>query len=146
MAPSIDAINPSEFSHDYYSNGLRAKYNIEVAKLMAPIVQHTQQAADIAYEPNISSYLSRSSARARSIELEKEVPKGWPQALTGPMTWTGSDFLNESEWVYTLSNDDKDEVHSALDYFKGKNSYISLIPETFRCFRTNLRRSRTSLQ
>lgn len=127
MAPSVDAINQSEFGQDYYSSGLRAKYNIEVARLTAPTSQRPQKAADIAYEPNISSYLARSSARTCSTELEKDVPEGWPKALSGPMAWTGSDFMNESEWLYTLSSNDKKEVNSALGHFKSENQYLSPI-------------------
>jgi hypothetical protein len=120
MAPSVDTISPSDFSQDYYSSGLRAKFSVEVARLTANITQPSRSAAEIAYEPNLSSYLSRSSTRAGLAGLEKEVPKGWPQVLTGPLAWAGSDFKDESEWVCTLSDDDKEEVNRALEHFKSK--------------------------
>jgi hypothetical protein len=127
MAPSVDTISPFDFNQDYYSSGLRAKYNVEIAWLTANITQLSQSRAAIAYEPDLSSYLSRSSARVRSAELEKEVPKGWPQAQTGPMAWTGSDFKDESEWVFNLSYDDKEEVSRALEHFKSKSQFYHSI-------------------
>jgi hypothetical protein len=132
MAPSVDTISPSDFNQDYYSSGLRAKYSVEIARLTANITQPSRSAAEIAYEPNLSSYLSRSSTRAGLAGLEKEVPKGWPQVLTGPMTWAGSDFKDESEWVCTLSDDDKEEVNRALEHFKSLGtSYDNISQETF---------------
>lgn len=145
MAPSVDAISPSDFSQDYYSSGLRATYNVDVARLAT---NKTQPSANITYESNLSSYLARSSTRARSADLEKEVPKGWPQALSGSMDWTGSDFKDESEFVYNLSRDEKDEISRALEHFKGnKESYYP----PFRGFHrqnpeTDTRRSRNFLR
>ncbi|RMI98432.1 hypothetical protein CDV36_016126 [Fusarium kuroshium] len=46
------------------------------------------------------------------------LPEGFPEALDEPMTWTGAQFTQPSDYVYTLSNSDLQETENALWYFK----------------------------
>ncbi|RSL47907.1 hypothetical protein CEP54_013157 [Fusarium duplospermum] len=46
------------------------------------------------------------------------LPEGFPEALDGPMAWTGAQFTQPSDYVYTLSNSDLQETENALWYFK----------------------------
>jgi len=47
-----------------------------------------------------------------------KLPGRWP-LLHSPLSWTGSDFPNESEYVYELSQNEILEVTSALRHFQG---------------------------
>ncbi|CZR49812.1 uncharacterized protein FPRO_16020 [Fusarium proliferatum ET1] len=47
-----------------------------------------------------------------------ELPEGFPEVLDGPMAWTGSQFMDQSDYIYTLSESDLQETENALWYFK----------------------------
>jgi hypothetical protein len=56
-----------------------------------------------------------------------------PESLKGPLVWTGSDFQENEEYVYHLSDSDKKEIVKAVEYFKGaRNSpgHRHLLPLT----------------
>ena len=44
----------------------------------------------------------------------------WPQELHGPLVWTGVDFVNDEDYIFSFSEEDKAEIHAALAHFKGK--------------------------
>ncbi|KAI1334273.1 hypothetical protein F5Y15DRAFT_402163 [Xylariaceae sp. FL0016] len=74
--------------------------------------------ADIEYAFDEEKFKARSSASLKAGRLRKEVPVGWPSQLKGPLVWTGSDFSEESGFVYVLSDEDKLEIAAALHHFK----------------------------
>ncbi|CAN8101592.1 unnamed protein product [Discula destructiva] len=88
--------------------------------------------ADIGYEFDEQKYIDRTQARLQAGGLGTELPHGWPQALEGPLVWTGSDFEDDSELVYCLSGTDKAEIRAALLHFRGlglEGEHVN--PETF---------------
>ena len=102
----------------YYSRGLREQYRLgaltqtEEKKSSLPL-------ADAQYEVDEIKYRALMDKRLRAGGLEKDVPIGWPKAVRGPLVWKGGDFDHESQYVLRLSNDDKNEVQRALEYFNG---------------------------
>jgi hypothetical protein len=55
----------------------------------------------------------------RVADAPAGVPEGWPKTLAVPMAWSGVQFKDESEYIYTLSESDLQEAESALQAFKG---------------------------
>jgi hypothetical protein len=49
-----------------------------------------------------------------------KLPGNWP-LLHSPLSWAGSDFRNESEYVYELSQYEILEITSALRHFQGND-------------------------
>lgn len=47
------------------------------------------------------------------------MPAGLPSKLDSELAWTGSDFADESTYIYNLTVSDIDELGSALVHFKG---------------------------
>jgi hypothetical protein len=144
MAPSLDTVSQSGFNdgQDYYSSGLRAKYNAEVARLTTKSPVASQSTAKLAHNRDLSSYFAQGSVKACSSKVEKTVPEGWPQILTGPMAWTAADFENES-WVLNLSYEDKEEIDRALVHFKSRSrSKFSLSQGLCPTIEINTSRSR----
>jgi hypothetical protein len=117
MAPSLEVmatVAPTE----YYSRGLRERFRLDASALKPSIVAKDQAYADIDYSIDEAKYRARSEAIVRAGGLETEVPRGWPNALQGPLVWTGTDFKDEAEYVLYLTDADKVELVEALDYFK----------------------------
>ena len=40
--------------------------------------------------------------------------------LEAPLVWTGDDFKSASDYTYTLTNEEVNEIENALEHFKGK--------------------------
>ena len=104
---------------DYYSRGLRERFRLDALKLQPPVGEKGQVYADIGYEIDENKYHARSQARLRAGGLQITVPIGWPEALEGPLVWTGIDFEDESRYILRLEDDDKAELNEALKCFKG---------------------------
>lgn len=64
--------------------------------------------------------------KSDSASSEHDNLRGWPSRLKCALSWAGSDFVNEAQFVYELSAQDKDEIESALSHFKS-NSRFGLI-------------------
>lgn len=47
------------------------------------------------------------------------VRKGWPAYVDSPLAWRGREFLSESQYTYTLNEEDITEIDQALLLFKG---------------------------
>lgn len=47
------------------------------------------------------------------------LPAGFPEHVSSALAWTGSQFADQSEYVYTLSQSDVGEIEMALKKFKG---------------------------
>lgn len=136
MAPQVGVLFPSTGhaftepestpSEPYYSYGLRERFRIDGLK-PAPTEPLPEANADIGYDVDEAKYLARGAARIKAGGLEKSVPEGWPQSVSGPLVWKEGDFKDETQYVYMLTEDDKAEIVKALEYFKGK-----LAHSTFR--------------
>ncbi|KAK0644660.1 hypothetical protein B0T16DRAFT_460692 [Cercophora newfieldiana] len=107
-------------TQNYYSRGLRARFATDgIRAEQARIAAAAPSYADIDYEIDEQKYLARSKARVEAGGLPAEVPGGWPTKLEGPLAWSSDSFQDESEYVYTLTDDDKTELLAALKTFKG---------------------------
>jgi len=100
----------------YYSHGLRKTFLIDALK---PTVKTTipQEAADIGYEVDEEKFLARAQRQIQLGGLETEIPFGWPQSLQRSLVWEPSN-VKEEDYVYLLTEDDKIEIETALEYFK----------------------------
>ncbi|KAK4184429.1 hypothetical protein QBC35DRAFT_534986 [Podospora australis] len=114
-------VHPSSpISAPYYSQGLRARFNIDRIRLeqaQAAAISG-QEYADIQYDVDETKYLARSAARLKSSNLPTSVPDGWPTSLSGPLVWDESSFPSETSYVYHLTPADKLEILAALSHFK----------------------------
>jgi hypothetical protein len=133
MAPSLEVGLPSSTPVNdrmtaYYSQGLRKKYLIDSTKTVS-IPQQTTK-AEIKYHPNLEQYLARVETSLKDPGLEKEVPKGWPEHLSGPLVWSTADYQDdEGKYIYVLNEDEKVELDCALKYFKG--TYLNKFSYSF---------------
>jgi len=75
---------------------------------------------DIEWDPSLETYLKRVERLAKLGEvLPQTVPDGFPNTIPTARAWDGADFEDESDYVYTLTADDLDEVDGALQKFIG---------------------------
>lgn len=74
---------------------------------------------DIAYTPNIETYRERTQRRTQTENLPRTLPDGFPQKLDSPLAWDGSTVSESYQWSYQLTEQDVNEIHRALDHFKG---------------------------
>ena len=78
---------------------------------------------DIEWLPSYGTYLARvERLAAMNVPRSRELPEGYPKEILGPRCWTGSEFVDESKYVITLSQSEIREVEEALRYFSGKLS------------------------
>ena len=129
MAPSVQvlpesdpfpSITPDPQGH-YYSKGLRARFQLDAAKVTPPgggQAPPAQTYADITYEVDEERYLRRQEAVLKTPGLPTSVPEGWPTLLEGPLVWDSNSFPDEREYVYYLTDGDKVEIQAALGFFK----------------------------
>ncbi|KAK4215437.1 Clavaminate synthase-like protein [Rhypophila decipiens] len=92
---------------------------------------------DIEWDPSLETYLARVERLAKLGEtLPQTVPEGFPTVIQSARAWDGADFAgNESAYVYTLTDDDVEEVDQALAIFikqsNGNPDPEMITPETF---------------
>lgn len=154
MAPSLEVLSPTDIftqataplHEEYYSHGLRERFRIDGLKL--PVAETGPETgpetyADIEYDVDEAKFQARSEARIRAGGLESSVPEGWPKAVQGPLVWTSTDFIDEREYVYRLTDDNKAEILGALKYFKGGCASCRLDAFALLAARINLSRART---
>jgi hypothetical protein len=55
---------------------------------------------------------------AFSVTEEPGIPAGFPRTLTSDLSWTGSQFTRESQYVYRIDEVEHDEIAKALVAFK----------------------------
>ncbi|KAH7175047.1 uncharacterized protein B0J16DRAFT_292961 [Fusarium flagelliforme] len=88
--------------------------------------------APLGYAPDHAQYLARGRRRQEAEQLEKTVPKGFPQKLTGGLVWDPKTIGDVYDWNYQLTADDLKEINDALQHFKSLNQPMGkLCPETF---------------
>ncbi|KAI5918988.1 hypothetical protein F4810DRAFT_714965 [Camillea tinctor] len=116
-ATDLFAVTTTDVPHDYYSQGLRKRFLMDAIK-SANSVPRSAPASDIGYDVDEEAFNRRVKASLASNGLPKTVPEGWPTRLEGPLVWSTSDFQNETEYVYHLTDADKAEIQDALELFK----------------------------
>jgi hypothetical protein len=54
-------------------------------------------------------------------EIQTYIPatSNWPTQLKSDLVWNGSDYADSSLYTHCLSNTEIDELHQALEHFKG---------------------------
>lgn len=57
---------------------------------------------------------------SRVAEVPAGVPDRWPKFLPQCMAWSGGQFTDQSDFIHTLSEAEKQEADGALQTFKGK--------------------------
>lgn len=77
--------------------------------------------ADIQWTPSLDKFRERASLA--SIEATDptgpaRLPKGWPAQLDHARAWHGGDLAPDA-YTYTLSVEERGEMHAALARFKG---------------------------
>jgi hypothetical protein len=107
---------PIRVPAQYYLPSIQKKFNDEITEHL-PATPGAKY-ADIGYAFDEGKYVERAKARLQAGNLATSVPRGWPEALEGPLVWTGSDFPDESVFIYHLTLEDKEEIATALRYFK----------------------------
>lgn len=107
---------------DYLPPGLRGKY-----MLNEPLLDHTPPTANIGHQPDFNEYRIRSERRQTTEALTRELPAGWPSCVKSGLAWSSDTFLSSDEYVYRLSNDEKCDVLSGLDHFKGIDISLSTL-------------------
>lgn len=114
---SVLPLSPAQ----YYSNGLRGRFQLDAHRAIA---QPSQGYEDIEYEFDDAKYAARTKAVLCAGGLEKEVPRGFPTSVSGPMVWSGVDF-SEDDYVVQLSEKCRAEIKTALRYFRCKLAYAA---------------------
>jgi len=117
-------------SPEYYSVGLRERFQIDSLKPPAPKEEPVSY-ADIEYDVDEAKYEARSAARMAAGGLQTEVPPFWPKQVEGPLCWKSGNIAEE-DYVIHLTDKDKTEIVAALKYFKEQGLDGSEVsPETF---------------
>lgn len=73
---------------------------------------------DIGYTPDHDKYLERVKRRRETEKLEKSLPPGFPQRLDSDLVWDGNTLAETYDWNYRLTEEDINEIESALRHFK----------------------------
>lgn len=74
---------------------------------------------DISYTPNLETYQARTKRRLETETLLRTLPDGFPQKLESPLAWDGATVSESYQWSYQLTEQDIEEIHQALEHFKG---------------------------
>lgn len=101
----------------YYSPRIQNRFLPEIVE-NSSLLEANPHYADIGYAFDEQKSVERTNARLRTGGLRTDLPIGWPERLHGPLVWTGSEFFDESRFVYSLSNSDQAEIMNALDHSK----------------------------
>ncbi|KAI0308629.1 hypothetical protein OF83DRAFT_1180571 [Amylostereum chailletii] len=89
---------------------------------------------DITYHPDHNKYLARTARRLQEDPTlpQQPLPAGFPEKVEGPIVWEGSDWTDEKQWVYVLSNVELKEIKDGVEHFKSLNLPLGHISqETF---------------
>ncbi|TAQ88462.1 hypothetical protein B7494_g3245 [Chlorociboria aeruginascens] len=87
---------------------------------------------DIGYAPDLDKYIARTRRRLETEPLPKTLPDGFPQKLSSDLVWEGQDLKNRYEWVYTLNEDQIEEIEEAARHFKSLGKPLGFVTqETF---------------
>jgi len=74
----------------------------------------------VQYMPDYEQYKARGERRQKSENLDKTLPDGFPQKLTGDLVWDADTVSKDFAWNYQLTASDLTEINNALSHFKCK--------------------------
>ena len=75
---------------------------------------------DIGYTPDHDKYLDRARRRQETERLTKTLPPGFPSDVRSKLVWDGNDLAETYDWNYHLTEQDLEEIESALRHFQGR--------------------------
>jgi hypothetical protein len=77
---------------------------------------------DISYHPDEAKWRALTARRlAEDPSLpHTPLPEGFPKQLAGPLVWEGKQWADEGLWVYSLSEEELQEIDKAVHYFEGQ--------------------------
>ncbi|OJD30105.1 taurine catabolism dioxygenase [Diplodia corticola] len=116
MVPPVVVSTGVDPAKLYYSQKIQQKYRTDAPDNR--LAKKAEPEADIQFNPDLDTFLARSAKRTLAGGLEKAVPNGWPASLSGRLAWKGSNFEDESSFIYRLSDEEKEEISRALSWFK----------------------------
>ncbi|KAL9616645.1 MAG: hypothetical protein Q9160_008501 [Pyrenula sp. 1 TL-2023] len=108
-------------SVDFYPSDLRAKYHLDAFPAAQRHLSSTPS-ADIGWVPDLEKHNERTTRRLKDETLATNLPRGWPQALQGPLVWSGDDLKDQSRYIFNLHPSDIAEIEAAV--LKVKNSSL----------------------
>ncbi|KAK3390043.1 hypothetical protein B0H63DRAFT_499788 [Podospora didyma] len=83
------------------------------------VVKAAIKRPDIEWHPSYETCQARVAAlEATAQNRPSSVPEGFPDQISSPRVWTGSDFADREKHLVHLSNDDIEEIGVPLDFFK----------------------------
>lgn len=132
ISPLVNQVLAQQEPVQYYSPNIRERFSVQITTNLSSPTQNAKY-AEIGYAFDEQAFAKRTQARLQAGGLPNTVPHGWPRAVRGPLVWTGSDFPEESIFSYHLTDQDKEEITTALSRFKtlgkeGKDVNRELFP------------------
>ena len=82
----------------------------------ADVIQPT--APSLSYDPDFDDYNQRKERRLAPETIAKDLPAGFPPKFETPSAWKGSDWTDDSKFVYSFSTEDIRQIDEALTHFK----------------------------
>ncbi|KAK0615557.1 hypothetical protein B0T17DRAFT_538472 [Bombardia bombarda] len=102
------------------------------AAVQRPFASGPPGQPDIGYAPDHDNYLARIRRRQETEKLDKSLPPGFPQKLESELVWDGNNLEETYDWNYKLTEEDLEEVESALAHFQSLNKRLGdITQETF---------------
>lgn len=89
-------------------------------KTSSNMIETGHRQPDIQYHPDYAKYKSRTQRRQENESLTATLPEGFPAELSSPLVWHGKDVEDSDDWIYSLSEDQLEEIDAALAAFKGR--------------------------
>ncbi|KAI1618888.1 hypothetical protein EDD36DRAFT_460525 [Exophiala viscosa] len=88
---------------------------------------------DIAYKPDYDKFQARRRLRLTTEPLKHvDLPSGFPEELKSDFVWEGEGLAQKYDWTYVLTDEQVQELESALEHFKSLNTSLGYISqETF---------------
>lgn len=73
---------------------------------------------------NKRNAIASSNIEITDFPVRDTLPKGFPSYVSVKLAWSGPDMTNEREYVYHLTYEEKEEIDSALRFFKGTIRFL----------------------
>ncbi|KAI0907071.1 TfdA family taurine catabolism dioxygenase TauD [Ustulina deusta] len=87
---------------------------------------------DISYHPDYEKWQARIARQQQAGNLQKSIPAGFPEKLTGDLVWEGETIADKYNWTFVLSPEHLAEIDEAVAHFKGLNKPLGAVSqETF---------------
>ena len=115
---------------EYYTPSLRQKYLVEGdQKVQLPSISSVP--TKISWELNLDDFQIRSRSRLQAGNLEQTLPTGWPEAVRGPLVWSGQEYQDKKSYIYELLEDQKAGADPCAEIIQRWASMIQLRTYSF---------------